>query len=112
MRVLGQDRRVGDEHRVARFHQQAHRWQYFLSIRPWFFGGLLLLNGIDLIDTFLKGFDWGARSTYLWYWLPVTLSAVIGLVTERGIVVLVLGLMLQVWSNLLTVYEQGVLGGW
>jgi len=34
-------------------------WDYFLSIRPWFFGGVLL-----------------------------------------------------VWSNLLTVYEQGVLGGW
>jgi len=23
-----------------------------------------------------------------------------------------LGLMLLVWSNLLTIYEQGVLGGW
>lgn len=87
-------------------------WQYFLSIRPWFFGGLLILNAIDLIDTFLKGFDWGMRSTYLWYWLTVTASAVIGLVTKRRIVVLALGLLLLIWSNLLTVYEQGVLGGW
>ncbi len=30
-------------------------WKYFLSIRPWFFAGVLILNGIDLIATFLKG---------------------------------------------------------
>lgn len=87
-------------------------WQYFLSVRPWFFGGLLLLNGIDLIDTFLKGFDWGTRGTYVAYWSALTASAVIGLITERRRVLLALGLMLLLWCNGLTVYEQGVLGSW
>lgn len=35
-------------------------WEYFLSIRPWFFGGLLVLNVIDLVDTFMKGWEWSA----------------------------------------------------
>lgn len=87
-------------------------WQFFLAIRPWFFGGLLLLNAIDLIDTFLKGADWGSRGSYLTYWSAVTASAVTGLVTERRIVVMALGLMLLVWSTVLTIYEYGVLGGW
>jgi hypothetical protein len=87
-------------------------WQYFLSIRPWFFGGLLLLNAIDLVDTFLKGADWGTRGTYLTYWSALTVSAVTGIITERRIIMMALGLMLLLWSNVLTIYEQGVLGGW
>jgi hypothetical protein len=38
--------------------------------------------------------------------------AVTGLVTERRVIVMALGLILLVWSNFLTIYEQGVLGGW
>jgi hypothetical protein len=87
-------------------------WQYFLSVRPWFFGGLLLLNGIDLVDTLLKGLEWGTRSNYVWYWSAVTASGVTGLLTRRRSIMLTLGLTLLVWSNLLTFYEQGVLGGW
>ena len=34
-------------------------WEYFLSIRGWFYGGLLVMNAIDLADTFMKGVDWG-----------------------------------------------------
>jgi hypothetical protein len=70
------------------------------------------LNAIDLIDTFLKGADWGKRGTYLTYWSALTVSAVTGIVTERRIIMMALGLMLLLWSNVLTIYEQGVLGGW
>ncbi|MCJ7453830.1 MAG: hypothetical protein MUO39_15370 [Steroidobacteraceae bacterium] len=87
-------------------------WQYFLSIRPWFFGGVLLLSAIDLLDTFMKGLEWGARSSYLSYWAAVLAGATIGLFSRRRRVHLAVGLVLLVWSNLLTVYEQGVLGGW
>lgn len=87
-------------------------WEYFLSIRPWFFGGLLLLNGIDLVDTFLKGVEWGTRSTYLWYWTAVTAGAVIGLRATRRSIHMALGLTLLIASNAITLYEQGVLGGW
>lgn len=47
-------------------------WEYFLSIRQWFFGGLLVLKVLDLVDTFMKGCDWGLRQSYAWYWLAVT----------------------------------------
>ncbi len=70
------------------------------------------MNAIDLVDTFLKGADWGTRGTYRTYWCAVAVSAVTGLVTERRIIVMALGLMLLLWSNALTIYEQGVLGGW
>jgi|APFre7841882724_1041349.scaffolds.fasta_scaffold07111_2 hypothetical protein len=87
-------------------------WEYFLSIRPWFYGGLLALNVLDLTDTFMKGWDWGIRQSYTWYWLVVTACAVIGLLSTRRRVHLAMGLLLFTWSNGLTFYEQFVLGGW
>lgn len=87
-------------------------WEYFLSIRPWFFGGLLAINVLDLVDTFMKGWQWGVRESYLWYWLAVTVFAVTGLLSTRRRVHLAMGLVLVAWSNGLTFYEQFVLGGW
>ena len=87
-------------------------WEYFLSIRRWFFGGLLALNVLDLVDTFMKGWEWGMRQSYTWYWLAVTACAVIGLLTTRRYVHLAMGLVLVFWSNILTFYEQFVLGHW
>ena len=43
-------------------------WEYFLAIRHWFYGGLLVLNGIDVIDTFMKGTEWGFRTDDVVYW--------------------------------------------
>ena len=34
-------------------------WEYCLSIRYWFYGGLLVLNGIDAVDTLMKGTELG-----------------------------------------------------
>lgn len=87
-------------------------WEYFLSIRPWFFGGLLVLSVIDLVDTFMKGWEWGIRESYLWYWLAVVACGVIGLFSTRRRVHLAMGLVLVIWSNALTFYEQFVLGSW
>jgi len=87
-------------------------WEYFLSIRPWFFGGLLLVNGIDLVDTFLKGAEWGTRLSYIFFWTAVTAGAVIGISTRRRSIHMTVGLVLLIWSNAITIYEQAVLGGW
>ena len=87
-------------------------WEYFLSIRPWFFGGLLVLNVIDLVDTFMKGWEWGVRESYAWYWPAVMACGVIGLLSARRRVHLAMGLTLVIWSNALTFYEQFVLGRW
>jgi hypothetical protein len=87
-------------------------WEYFRSVRPWFYGGLLALNVIDLVDTFMKGWEWGVRETYAWYWLAVSACAVTGILTTRRRVHLAMGLILLVWSNGLTFFEQFVLGRW
>jgi hypothetical protein len=42
----------------------------------------------------------------------VTVSAIIGLFTRRRSIIMAMGLLLLVWSNALTFYEQGVLGAW
>ena len=47
-------------------------WEYFLSIRPWFYGGLLVVNAIDLADTFMKGVEWGSRLSFLSHWTAIT----------------------------------------
>jgi hypothetical protein len=85
-------------------------WEYFLSIRYWFYGGLLVLNGIDLIDSLMKGLEWGVRAPYLSYWVTLTLACVIGLYTTRRIVHIGCGVIVLVWSNALTFYELFVLG--
>lgn len=87
-------------------------WEYFLSIRPWFFGALLVLNLIDLVDGLLKGWEWGVRESYLWYWLALVAFGVTGLFSTRRRVHIGMGLVLLVWSNFLTFYEQFVLGKW
>lgn len=85
-------------------------WEYFLAIRQWFYGGLLALNAIDLVDTFMKGWEWGLRESYSWYWPAVTIAGIVGLLTTRRNIHIALGLVLLTWSNVLTFYEQFVLG--
>jgi hypothetical protein len=87
-------------------------WEYFLSIRPWFYGGLVALNVLDLTDTFMKGWDWGSRGSYMWFWLAVAACAAIGLLTTRRPVHLAMGLLLLAWTNALAFYEMFVLGRW
>jgi hypothetical protein len=87
-------------------------WEYFLSIRPWFYGGLMALNVLDLTDTFMKGWDWGSRGSYMWFWLAVAACAAIGLLTTRRSVHLAMGLLLLAWTNALAFYEMFVLGRW
>ena len=87
-------------------------WEYFLSIRYWFYGGLLVLNGIDLVDSFMKGTEWGFRTNNLVYSTALTATAIIGLSTTRRSVHTTLGIVMLVWFNALTLLDQGILGGW
>jgi hypothetical protein len=90
----------------------ADSWEYFLSIRPWFYGGLLLVNAIDLADSFMKGVAWGSRWSGLAYWAAVTSAGVIGLTTTRRAVHTGLAITLLIWNVLLTFYENAILGAW
>jgi len=73
-------------------------WEYFLSIRGWFYGGLLVLNAIDLADTFMKGLDWGFRFSYLSYWAATTAAGIFGLTTTRRRVHMGFGIALFFWQ--------------
>lgn len=85
-------------------------WVYFLSIRYWFYGGVLVLNVIDLVDSLMKGLEWGLRAPYLWYWFALTIACAIGISTSRRFVHITLGSIFLVWANGLTFYELFVLG--
>jgi hypothetical protein len=87
-------------------------WEYFLAIRSWFYGGLLGLNGIDLVDTFMKGAEWGLRPSYLPFFIATTAAGVIGLTTTRRRVHAGLGLTLLLWQIALNFTDTGILGHW
>jgi hypothetical protein len=87
-------------------------WEYFLSIKGWFYAGVLLLNAIDLADTFMKGTDWGFRMSYVSYWVALTTAAVVGLSTTRRSLHAGLGIVMLLWIYAITFYDQAVLGRW
>ena len=71
----------------------------------------LVVNSIDLMDTFLKGADWWLRTGYLSYWVALTASAVIGLIATRRSLHTGLGITMLLWNNALTFYDSEILGG-
>jgi hypothetical protein len=87
-------------------------WEYFLSIRLWFYFGLLLLNSIDLADSFMKGAEWGFRTSGLTYWVVVTAAGVTGLTTTRKTVHTGLAITLLLSNIALTFYDNAILGAW
>lgn len=87
-------------------------WEYFLSIRGWFYGGLLVMNAIDLVDTFMKSTEWGLRYSYVSFWTAVTAAGVVGLTTRRRSAHMASGLVLFFWNIGLGFYDHAVLGGW
>ena len=58
-------------------------YDYFMRGRKWFFGAFLLVQAIDIGDTFLKGYDWGVRPAVLITYSVAISVAIIGLIAER-----------------------------
>lgn len=58
-------------------------YDYFMQGRKWFFYALLLVQAIDIVDTFLKGSDWGMRPSVLVSYGVIISAAITGLVSER-----------------------------
>ncbi len=94
-------------HRLA---GMADSWEYFLSIRSWFYGGLLVLNVIDLADTFMKGVEWGTRVGFLAFWIAITAAGLVGLSTTRREVHTGFGITLFLWQIAYNFTDYGVLG--
>jgi len=87
-------------------------WDYFLSIRSWFYGGLLIMNAVDLADTLMKGVEWDTRFSYLSFWTAVTVAGVVGLTTTRRSVHTAFAITLLVWNFATSFYDLTTLGDW
>lgn len=87
-------------------------WAYFDSIRVWFYSGLLLVNAVDLVDTFMKGLDWGLRPSFLLLWSLITLAGIVGLRSRKRAVHATLGVSLFVAQIAYSFTDLGTLGAW
>lgn len=87
-------------------------YDYFMQGRKWFFSALLLVQAVDIVDTFLKGYEWGVRPTVLINYAVLTTIIVTGFVSERRPVQLgVVGIAFSA-QFLYLFQELGVLGSW
>lgn len=84
----------------------------FRDGRKWFFGTLILVQVIDLFDTYLKGIEWFMRLESVGI-VAVTLTiAIIGFVSERRPVQLTIAIVAFSSQFLYVFGELGVLGSW
>jgi hypothetical protein len=85
---------------------------HFVEGRKWFFWGLILLVGLDTVDSFLKSTEWGLRPFYLFQSGIMLAAAVAGLLSTRRSVQL-LGAAAAFAVQMVYMFrEVGVLGSW
>ena len=89
-----------------------HSYDYFMQGRKWFFGAFLLAQALDIVDTFLKGYDWGVRPQVLSVYAVVIAAAVTGFISERRSVQLGAAGVAFAAQLLYLFQELGVLGSW
>ena len=95
-----------------RMHGVTHSYDYFVQGRKWFFGAFLLVNAIDIADTFLKGYDWGVRPAVLTNYAVIIGVAVTGLISNRRSIQLGVAGVAFAAQLLYLFQELGVLGSW
>ena len=57
-------------------------YDYFMKGRKWFFGALLLVQAMDIGDSFVKGYDWGMRPELLSLYVVTIAVAITGIISE------------------------------
>jgi hypothetical protein len=87
-------------------------YHYFMDVRRWFFGGMLLVVGLDTIDSFLKSTEWGLRPFYLFQSSVFVLAAVVGIISNRRSVQLAAAVACFAMQLIYMFLEVGVLGAW
>ncbi len=61
-------------------------YEYFMAGRRWFFGAFFVATAFDVVDSFLKGFDWGMQPSYLTLWALYIVAGIVGIVSKtRGV---------------------------
>lgn len=58
-------------------------YEYFMAGRKWFFGAVLLGLGIDQVDSFLKGLEWGLRPLNVGLNATTVAVVLVGILSER-----------------------------
>lgn len=87
-------------------------YEYFMNGRYWFFSIVLLAIGFDIVDTFLKGREWGLRPVYLTQILiQLTGCATAMLVDRRGVQLAVALILFLLLSGFLFL-QVATLGSW
>ena len=95
-----------------RMHGVTDTYSNFRDGRKWFFGTLLLVQAIDIFDTFLKGFEWGMRIDSVGIIAVTVAMAITGFISERRSVQLGVAIV-AFTSQLLYLFRSlGVLGSW
>ncbi|MGB5630910.1 MAG: hypothetical protein WBM57_16200 [Woeseiaceae bacterium] len=85
---------------------------HFVEGRKWFFGTLLLVQAIDVIDTFLKGYEWGLRPEAIASYLVIAIVAIVGIISERRSTQTGAAVVAFSSQILYVTQELGVLGSW
>lgn len=57
-------------------------YEYFMAGRRWFFVAVLFGLGVDQVDSFLKGVEWGLRPLTLWLNGTIVLVCLVGMASE------------------------------
>ncbi len=87
-------------------------YDYFMDGRTWFFWGLILLVGLDTVDSFLKGTGWGLRPIFLVQSGIFVAVAIVGMLSNRRSVQLA-GAVTAFGAQMVYMFrEVGVLGSW
>ncbi len=90
----------------------ADSYDYFVAGRPWFFGTLFVANLLDVVDTFLKGADWGLSPYNLGMFGVIPVVCVIGILSERRGVQLGIAATVFLMMFIHAFRQLGVLGSW
>jgi hypothetical protein len=87
-------------------------YAYFMAGRRWFFGAVLLANGVDVVDSLLKGTSWALRPMYLFQLAVYAVLAVVGMRDSRRSVQLAIAIVMFAFQVLYTWEELDILGSW
>lgn len=95
-----------------RMHGVLDSYAYFMEGRKWFFGTLLLMQGIDVADSFLKSYEWGMRPEVLATYVVTFSVAITCIISEKRSVQLGAAIVAFGSQVLYLTQELGVLGSW
>lgn len=87
-------------------------FEYFMEGRRWFFGVLLLVVALDVIDTFLKGAAWGLRPVFIAQTAVWVAACLVGVLSERRGVQLATAATAFGVQIAYMFQEVGILGSW